>query len=227
MIGSPLSACQRTSDKHVCGLSLSDIALAPQTRRYRSTDDTIAIIDDVRRNLVPPLFVKPVQQESSVGVVEAVTSDDLGGAIAAAGKHGDLLVQQRTPGAEVCLTLYDDERGTVRSLPATVVVPKTGRYFDHLAKRRPGRVALQTSNRHDNALIDEAEALARDVYREIGCQGMVSFDLVAGNEAVELLDVNTVPTLSRQTPLLHQLQAARIHPGILFDRFIQRRLNGA
>jgi D-alanine-D-alanine ligase-like ATP-grasp enzyme len=194
-------------------------------RRYAGSEDITTIINDARSALVPPLFVKPVQQEGSVGVVEAVTADELGQAVTAAGRHGDVLVQQRTPGTEVSVTLYDDERGRVRSLPATVVVPKTGRYFDHLAKRRPGRVALHTLHRHDNALVDEAEAIARDVYREIGGQGMISFDVVVGEETTELLDVNTVPTLSRQTPLLQQLQVARVHPGVLFDRFIQRRLS--
>jgi D-alanine-D-alanine ligase len=223
VIGSPLSACQRTSDKHVCGLSLSDIVLAPQTRHYQSNEEVPAIIDDARSALVPPLFVKPVRQEGSVGVAEATSIDELGSALATAQGQGDILLQQRTPGAELCVALYDDERGRLHALPTTAVVPRVARYFDHMAKRRGGRVTLHTGT-HDNPVVEEAEALAREVYREVGCQGLVSFDMIAGDEAIELLDVNTVPTLTAYTPLMQQLKTGRVHPGVLFDRFIQRRL---
>jgi D-alanine--D-alanine ligase len=234
VVGSPLAACQRTSDKHACGLSLSDIVVPPQMRRYPSTADVATIIEDAREALVPPLFVKPARQEGSVGVSEATSVDELGGALAAASeprstgraaahRQGDILVQQRTPGTEVCITLFDDEWDSLHALPATVVAPKAARYFDHLAKRRAGRVALHTE-RHDDPLVHEAEAIARDAYREIGCRGLVSFDLVTGDEALELLDVNTVPTLTDHTPLMQQLKVARVHPGILFDRLIQRGL---
>jgi D-alanine-D-alanine ligase-like ATP-grasp enzyme len=173
--------------------------------------------------MVPPLFVKPAQQEASVGVREVVGLDQLSGALQEAKRFGDILVQ-RAAGQEITLTLFDDARGRLTALPVTTVVPKRASYFDDLAKRRPGRVALHTGT-DARPLLLEAEVLSRDVYQEIGARGLVSFDLV-GNEAegLQLLDVNTVPTLTALTPLAAQLRAARVHPGALYDELIRRSL---
>lgn len=224
MIGSPRAACQVSSDKYRCGQVLSDIVLSPATRRFRAAEPTADVMAAVRELFIPPLFIKPVQQECSVGVCEVASLDELGTAMSTVRPKGDFLVQQRVPGTEVSISLFDDAQGQVHALPATVIQPKVAGYYDSLAKRRAGRVTLHTVPGTHDDLIDEAEAIARDVYRELGARGLVSVDVVAGEEALELLDVNTVPILSPYTPLLHQLRAARVHPGALFDDLLRRSL---
>lgn len=225
VVGTPRAACQVTSDKHVCGQALSDIVVSPLAQRFRAMEEPAAVVAAVREWLIPPLFVKPVQQECSVGVCAVTSLDELGPAASAARQKGDFLVQQRVPGTEVSISLFDDAQGKVHALPATVIQPTLADYYDHLAKRRPGRVTLHTGDGASDDLIDEAEAIARDVYHELGARGLVSVDLVAGEEAIELLDVNTVPILSPHTPLLHQLRVARVHPGALFDDLLRRSLH--
>lgn len=225
VVGASLATCQMTSDKHVCQAVLSDVVVSPLTRRFRAEEATAKIVAAARETLIPPLFVKPTQQESSVGVCEVSSLDELGPACQTAKQRGDILVQQRVPGKEVTISLFDDAQGRLHALPATVISPRLSRYFDHLAKRRPGRVTLHTEASVEDTLLDEAEVIARDIYRELGARGLISVDLVAGDEALELLEVNAVPSISPYTPLLHQLRAARVHPGALFDDLLRRSLS--
>lgn len=225
VIGSPQHACQQTSDKYVCGQGVDDIVSAPMTRRYRQTQELNDIVEEAREIFVAPLFVKPAQQEGSFGVVEVTHHDELAPAVKLAQAQGDVLVQQRSPGTELVFTLIDDERGGLYQLPPTVVVPQRAvTYYDHLAKRRTGRVMLHTPEREHLPILDEVEELTRDVYSELGCKGVVSFDVVVDEDSAELLDVNTVPTLTELTPLKYQLKRAGMHPGKLFDSLIQRSL---
>jgi len=225
-VGSGLPACQQTSDKHACALRLADIVTPPEARRYQPGEALEDIISDVRDFMVPPLFVKPAAQEASVGIREALSLEELSGALREAQSFGDVLIQPRSVGQEVSLTLFDDARGRVQALPATVIVPERARFFDHLAKRRPGRVQLFTRADESETVL-EAEAIAREVYRELGCRGPVSFDMVAeADGSLTLLDVNVVPTLSTLTPLLAQLRVGGVAPGALYDTLIQRSLGG-
>jgi D-alanine-D-alanine ligase-like ATP-grasp enzyme len=70
----------------------------------------------------------------------------------------------------------------------------------------------------------EAEVIARDVYEELGCQGVASIDLIAGDHGTQLLEVNTVPTFSRATPLAQQLEQAHFHPTKMIDSLLRQTL---
>lgn len=225
VVGSPVYACQQTNDKHVCGRRLEDIVSAPVYHRYRGKGNLADIVEEAREIFVPPLFVKPCQQEGSWGVTEVTNRDELAPAVKTAQQYGDILIQQRSPGTELTITLFDDERGKVHKLPSVVVVPqRTTTFYDHLAKRRAGRVLLHTPHQEISPVLEEVESVARDVYDELDCSGPVSFDVVADEDTAELLDVNTIPTLTTLTPLMRQLKTAGIHPGTLFDSLIRRSL---
>lgn len=225
VVGSPQYACQQTSDKYVCGQRLDSIVSAPVARRYRRTEALDDVVREAREVFVPPLFVKPVRQEGSYGVVEVLSHDELASAVRATREHGDILIQQRAPGTELTLTLFDDARGVIHQLPPTVVVPQRATtFYDHLARRRTGRVILHTPYQERLPILDEVEELTRDVYNELGCRGPVSFDVMVDEDAAELLDVNTVPTFTSLSPLMAQLKAAGVHPSVLFDQIVSRSL---
>lgn len=224
VVGSSLQSCQQTSDKHVCAQCTVDIISSPFSHRYSKLDSIEDIKDDVRESFMPPLFVKPMGQEGSFGVIAVDSLDELGLALKQAQQVGDVLVQERVDGTEVSVSLFDDRRGVLRVLPPTIVIPKKAQFYDHLAKRRAGRVKLHTPITDSNPLLDEVEEIARDVYEELGCQGLVSLDMIIGDDSTQLLEVNTVPTFTTLTPLRQQLKAAGVRPNGLFDSLIRRSL---
>jgi D-alanine-D-alanine ligase len=224
VVGSSLKSCQQTSDKHVCAQNTADIVSSPLSHRYSKFDSIEDIKDDVRESFMPPLFVKPVGQEGSFGVIAVDSLDELGPAIKVAQQVGDVLIQERVDGTEVSVSMFNDRRGGLRVLPPTIVVPEKAMFYDHLAKRRAGRVKLHTPVTDSNPLLNEVEEIARDVYEELDCQGLVSMDMIIGDDSTQLLEVNTVPTLTTLTPLRQQLKVAGVRPNGLFDGLIKRSL---
>ncbi len=225
VVGSPYDTCQVTSNKHMFVKTLGDMVDTPYTERFRPRDSVEATVDDIRDRFMLPLFIKPITEEGSFGVEYIESLDELGAAI---GKQHDsnLIVQERLPGQELSISLTQDSRGKVYALPPTIIVPQKAMFYDHLAKRRSGRARLHTPQATDNPIMVEAATIARDVYDELGCQGLVTIDMVAGEDLVDVLEVNTVPTMTEMTPLKHQLKAAGLHPATLFDHLLGRALNG-
>lgn len=227
VMGSPLSTSQQTSNKYLSNTILGQLTSVPYTRYFRASAPAEGVVRDIQEQFPSAFFIKPAHQEGSLGVEQVTTPVHIRDAVARARAHGDIVVQEKQDGQEFSLTLFEDERGHVQVLPPTIIVPKkTAGFYDAMAKRRPGRVTLHTPHTPDNLVIAEAEAIARDIWDELGCRGMVCFDMVAGDEAVETLEVNTVPTFTSLTPVVHQLKTAGVHPTRLFDSLIKRSLNG-
>ncbi len=224
VVGSSVHTCQQTSDKYACMQRLEDLASVPYTRRFPRSTPAEAIAETARGRFVPPVFIKPATEEGSVGVEVVRSPDELTAAVSRARSYGDVLIQERLPGTEVSVSMLDDEQGRLHVLPPMVIVPQKTSFYDHLSKRRGGRVALHTLQSSDNHLLAELQGIAEDVYRELNCRGLISVDCVVGDDATHVLEVNTVPTFTEFTPLKKQLEAAGMHPSALLDRLIRRSL---
>lgn len=202
-VGSPPATCVITADKHACAQAIEAMALSPLSLTIRQHDIPEEAAASAQRFFSGPVFVKPNATEGSLGVHLAEHEDELIAAIRQAQRHGNSLVQQARAGEEVTVTVYTDEEGHRRVLPATVVTPLKAKFFDALAKRRGGRVALSTGDLH------QARQLALDIYEHLRCQGVVSVDMiVAEGGGIDVLEVNTIPAAGPHLPLPHQLRAA-------------------
>lgn len=224
VFGSPMSAAQRASNKYLATQTMREIANVPFTRLFKSDVPEEEILADMADDEATSFMIKPVSQEGSFGVSHAGTQLELLSALRQNRGDGDILIQEHRPGTEISLTLYQDERGQLQALPATIILPQKSSFYDHSAKRHPGRVQLHTPNTQDNFVIAEAEGIARDIWEEMGCQDVACFDMVAGDENLDVIEVNTVPTFTALTPAIHQLKTAGLHPSRLFDQLIRRNL---
>jgi D-alanine-D-alanine ligase len=219
------SSTEATAQKHLLNRMVDDIVPTPLTRHFAQRTPTEAIIEEARRDFVPPFFVKPAQEEGSVGIEEVHSMDELLPALKRVQASGDILLQERSPGTELTITLIQDSSGSVQILPTTAILPTNARFYDHMAKRRAGRVAFQQVPWQDDWRTTEGAAVARELFDALGCQDCVSVDVTVGESGPTLLEVNTIPTFTEFTPLRHQLSAAGLHPTTLFDRLLQRRLS--
>lgn len=225
VFGSPASVAQIASNKHLSMQTIGDMTGVPFTKLYKPHMPAEEIVDDMTGYGLPhSFFVKPLIEEGSFGIVKAQGKQGLLEAIGQTRERGDFVIQEDIPGTELSVTLYEDALGRLQALPATIIVPKKAAFYDHLAKRRAGRALLHTPNSQDNVVIAEAESIARDIWAQLGCRDIASFDMVAGKDAVDVLEVNTVPTFTSATPPIGQFKAGAIHPTRLFDSMIRRRL---
>ncbi|MGH7930501.1 MAG: ATP-grasp domain-containing protein, partial [Candidatus Binatia bacterium] len=175
---------------------------------------------EIQEEFMPPFFVKPAAEEGSWGIEMIENLDDLQSTLKVALSNHDILVQEYLPGQEVAVTLFKDSKDKLHALPATLVVPQKAAFYDHLSKRIPGRAVLHTPDRH-NTVSEEAEAIARGVYEELGCEGIVTVDMIAGDHLMDVLEINTIPSFGGISPLVHQLRAAGYHPSQILDEYIR------
>jgi D-alanine--D-alanine ligase len=224
VIGSPALACQQTHNKRLSHTIMRDVASVPFASFYGPATPAAEVAADVQHSFEFPLFIKPVSQEGSAGAEHVQTLAELPAAVARAQQFGEIMVQERARGTELSVSLIDGGHSQPLVLPPTIVIPRHATYYDYLAKRRPGRVTLQTPDTDSNSLLLEAEAIARDVYTELGCRGYASMDFVADDASIDLLEVNTVPVVSAANPFIHQLSAAHVNPNTWLDQLVRQSL---
>ena len=170
----------------------------------------------VARQLGLPLFVKPANEGSSVGIGKAKSAGQLQAAYREAAKHDRLVIAERyIGGGEYTVAILGDA-----ALPAIKVEPAS-EFYDYEAKY------LRDDTRYlcPCGLSAEREAemqrLAQQAFRLIGGQGWGRVDFLMDEAGKAwLLEVNTSPGMTD-----HSLvpMAAR-QAGISFEQLVLRVL---
>ena len=148
--------------------------------------------DAAAQRLGLPLFVKPSQEGSSVGVSKVKSANELSAAFAAAAAcHGEVLAEPAMAGGDYTVAVLGDE-----AMPAIRILPAT-EFYDYEAKY----------NRDDTrylcpcGLPEEAEqtmrALALQAFSAIGGKGWGRVDFLLDAEGTPYVaEVNTVPGMT-------------------------------
>ncbi len=170
----------------------------------------------------PPVFVKPHNQGSSVGTTKVRKRSHLKKALNLAFSFSHYaLVEQFIDGIEItCPILGNDEP---QALPLVEIVPKK-EYFDYQAKYDEKLCDEIVPARIEKSLTKKAQNAALCAYQSLGCRGFGRVDMIAKDNEVYVLEVNTIPGL---TPVSLVPKSAA-HLGIsypaLLDKIIQYSL---
>ncbi len=172
-----------------------------------------------------PLFVKPANLGSSVGVSRAVDSESLRAALALAWTFDDkLLVEVAVPAArEIECSVLGNEAPEA-SVPGEVI--PSGEFYDYEAKYLDDRSEIVIPARLPAARTEQVRALAVDAYRALDGSGMARVDFLL-DEAGDRLYVNEANTLPGFTAISQyaKLWAASGLPyPALIDRLIELAL---
>lgn len=222
VVGSDAGTSQLTYNKHRMNSVIDDFASLPNSLHFTPQTSIDEAIEDIRQHFSGPVFVKAATQEGSHGTEFITNLNELAPAINRAWRLGNVVVQEKARGTEFAVTLAPDSRGKTMALPITKITPTHAPFYDYLAKRRLGRVTLEAQTNaaaHDH-LVAEAESIAREVYYELNCRGAVTIDVVADDDSIDVLDVNTIPLFTTATPLIAQLQAKGITPARFLDTLL-------
>ncbi len=161
-----------------------------------------------------PVMVKPSRQGSTVGMSKIKAADGLDAAIELAAQYDNqILVEQFISGPELTVSVLGN--GEPLALPVIEIVPKS-EFYDFESKYAPGGSEHIIPARLNDADTACAQALAVKSYKSLGCSGAARVDLIAGQEGMCVLEVNTIPGM---TPTSLLPEAARA-VGIPFDQLL-------
>ncbi|HET9745195.1 MAG TPA: D-alanine--D-alanine ligase [Chitinophagaceae bacterium] len=184
--------------------SMAGIPVAKSFHLFRHTPVPLEeIIDGLRF----PVFVKPNNGGSSIGMSKVYEARDLDSAIQKAFKEDDqVLVEQMIKGREFTVGVFKT-KGNIIVLPITEVISKKD-FFDYEAKYE-GASTEVTPARLDEVSADKIRDAARKIYAVFNCRGVVRIDFILEESSGQpyMLEINTIPGQSEASIVPQQVKA--------------------
>jgi len=164
--------------------------------------------DEVASQLRFPVFVKPNNGGSSIGMSKVNhPSDEFGAAVEKAFREDDqVLVEEYIEGRELTVGVFKT-KGNIIVLPLTEVISKKD-FFDYEAKYE-GASSEVTPAEIDEVIADKIRDAARMIYEIFNCRGVVRIDFIY-NEKIKqpfMLEINTIPGQSEASIVPQQVRA--------------------
>ena len=168
---------------------------------YKSPDEQV-------KNLKFPVFVKPNNGGSSIGMSKVNSpSEELGAAIEKAFREDEqVLVEEFIKGREFTIGVFQS-RGKIIALPITEVISKK-EFFDYEAKYLGASLEVTPAEIY-KSLTDQIKKEAVKIYQIFNCRGIIRIDFIYNEEEREpyMLEINTVPGQTEASLVPQQVKA--------------------
>ncbi len=181
---------------------------------------------DVVETLGLPLFVKPANLGSSVGVSKVASEEEFTAAVADAFKYDrKMLIEECIRGREIeCSVLGNEE--PMASLPGEIIPAQKHGFYSYASKYLDENGAtLEIPAKLPEHLVKTVQELAVKAFTVLCCEGMARVDcFVTPDERVVINEINTIPGFTRISMYPKLWEASGISYTDLIDRLIQLAL---
>ncbi len=179
--------------------------------------------DEIVEKLGLPVFVKPNQSGSSLGISKVKDKIELKNAIEFAYKEDDeILIESALNGMEVSVGVLDYQ-GEVIVLGITEIVPDK-EFFDYEAKYEGASQEI-TPARIDEETRKKVEEIAIKAYKSLGMSGFSRSEFIIVDGIPHLLEMNTNPGFSPASILPQQAKIYGISIKDLCGNEVEKALN--
>ena len=187
--------------------------------------DAAAVLDEVAGQLAWPLFVKPANLGSSVGVSKAGTRPELKRAIGRAREFDrKIVVEEAVPDAREieCAVLGND----VPEVSVAGEILPAGEFYDYESKYVDDRSSYVIPTDLPAGQARDVRALAGDAFRALDGAGLarVDFLLARGTGSLYLNEVNTMPGFTTISMYAKLWQASGLDYPRLLNRLVELAL---
>ena len=181
-----------------------------------------ATLDRLVERLTFPMFVKPANLGSSVGISKASDRTGLEAAIDLARRFDcKVLVEVAVPRAREleCAVLGNDD--PVASVPGEIV--PAGEFYDYEAKYLRDDSTLVIPAELSDAQTTQIQTMALTAYRAIDCAGMARVDFLMDGTTDQLFlnELNTIPGFTTISMYAKMWEASGLEYAALLDRLIE------
>ena len=179
--------------------------------------------DEIVEKLGLPVFVKPNQSGSSLGISKVKDKIELKNAIEFAYKEDDeILIESALNGMEVSVGVLDYQ-GKVIVLGITEIVPEK-EFFDYEAKYEGASQEI-TPARIDEETRKKVEEISIKAYKSLGMSGFSRSEFIIVDGIPHLLEMNTNPGFSPASILPQQAKIYGISIKDLCGNEVEKALN--
>lgn len=178
----------------------------------------------IEKKLGLPLFVKPANEGSSIGISKVKRAGDLAAAYALAAKADPLVLAEKfVGGGEYTVGILANAKQGLEALPIVRIVPKN-EFYDYEAKylRNDTEYLCPCGLSPEKEALIQQEAIA--AFQALGCSGWGRVDfLMDENGQHYFLEVNSSPGMTDHSLVPMAAKAA----GISFEQLVLRILESA
>lgn len=181
--------------------------------------DFDALADRLEKKLGWPVFVKPANAGSSVGISKAADRDELRKAVQVALAEDDKVVFERfVQGQEVeCAAIGNGPASATR--PGEILASEAFYTYDDKYVLGTSRTLIPA--RLSEEKLDEVRALAEKAYDALGCRGLARCDFFVEKDGTVLInEINTMPGFTAISMYPKLMEAAGKPLGALLDELV-------
>ena len=222
----PFSSCDSytaglTYNKRDCLSVLRELKVP--TAKYFSINKGTTINEDLILATVElPCFVKANRAGSSLGIYKVTIKKELIPSIKKAFEEdSQVIIESALEGREVSVGVAYFQ-GYVHVLPITEIVTDND-FFDYAAKYE-GKSKEITPAQIPNKWKELVEHWAKSIYVTLGLKGVVRSEFIFVNGIPHLLEVNTVPGITRKSIIPKQVEAMGIKLSQFFSYLLLETL---
>lgn len=211
LLGLPYTTCDAATSaltfnkRFTVGVAaFSGISVARSLHFYKGNP---VDIDAIANGLIFPLFVKPANGGSSIGMSKVPDASQLAVAIEKAFTEDDqVLVEEFIEGREFTVGVCR-LKGEIVTLPITEVISENY-FFDYEAKYHGKSHEITPAEIEEN-VAEKIRQEAKKIYSVFNCKGVIRIDFIYNEKAGRpfMLEINTVPGQSAASVVPQQVRA--------------------
>jgi len=173
-------------------------------------------------NFSLPWIVKPINRGSSVGISLVNDEREFQSALGKAFQYDDsILVEKFIKGREAtCGILENFQREKYFTLPVTEIIPPAHKSFFDYQCKYDGTTQEICPGRFDEKTILAVQETASLAHQILGCRDYSRADMIVADDGIYILEVNTLPGLTKESLLPKSAAAV----GCSFDQLLDHLL---
>ncbi len=186
--------------------------------------DAEGIVEDIEDELEYPVFVKPANTGSSVGVSKAKTMDELIKAVEVAlSHHVKVVVEQGFDIREVEVAVLENPeygKDPLTSVPGEITT--LHEFYSYDAKYNDDELVLTAPADIPEHVAEEMQAMAADVFNVLEAEGMLRVDFFLDKDSDDIMfnEANTIPGFTSVSMYPLAWQASGVEYPELLDKLI-------
>jgi len=203
--------------------SMSGIPVAQSIHLFKHTP---VEMHHLLARLKLPLFIKPNNGGSSIGMSKVSAASQLEEALEKAFKEDDqVLVEEMITGREFTVGVFRS-KGKIEVLPITEVITEKD-FFDFEAKYEGASTEI-TPARIEKDWEEQIQRTAQKIYEVFNCNGVVRIDFIynAEQQRAYMLEINTVPGQSEASIIPQQVKAMGWELKDFYTKLVEETLAG-
>jgi len=221
-IGAGVTGSSIGMDKDVMKRLLRDAGM-PIAKFITFTDSSVAVMpfNEITEKIGLPMFVKPANLGSSVGINKANNRQEFEKAIEVAFKYDKkILIEEFIQGREIECSVLGNE-SPIASLPGEIIL--NSEFYSYEAKYIDENGAiLEIPAKLPESIIKKIQDYAVKVFKILCCQGMARVDFfLKDNMEVIINEINTIPGFTNISMFPRLWEVSGISYSELIDRLIE------